>query len=101
VRGDAADNEQLETIGVRDRIHTLVCATSDAVKNVVITVSSRRMNDGLRIIASAGSRYRRAVECPVRSSSGLQAVGWLTPECRCRAGRRSGRVGNSAPDDAQ
>jgi voltage-gated potassium channel len=56
MRGDAADNELLETIGVRDRVHTLVCATNDAVRNVFITVSSRRMNDGLRIIASAGSR---------------------------------------------
>jgi len=56
MRGDAADNELLESIGVRDRVHTLVCATNDDVKNVFITVSSRRMNDGLRIIASAGSR---------------------------------------------
>jgi voltage-gated potassium channel len=46
----------LESIGVRDRVHTLVCVTNDDVKNVFITVSSRRMNDGLRIIASAGSR---------------------------------------------
>ncbi|MFN2273800.1 MAG: potassium channel family protein, partial [Anaerolineales bacterium] len=56
VRGDAADNELLETIGVRSRVHTLVCATNDAVRNVFITVSSRRMHKGLRIIASAGSR---------------------------------------------
>ncbi len=56
MRGDAADNELLETIGVRDRVHTLVCATNDDVKNVFITVSSRRMYEGLRIIASAGSR---------------------------------------------
>jgi voltage-gated potassium channel len=56
MRGDAADNDLLETIGVRDRVHTLVCATNDDVKNVFITVSSRRMNEGLRIIASAGSR---------------------------------------------
>jgi voltage-gated potassium channel len=56
MRGDAADNELLEAIGVRDRVHTLVCATSDDVKNVFITVSARRMNDGLRIISSAASR---------------------------------------------
>jgi voltage-gated potassium channel len=56
VCGDASDNELLETIGVRERVHTLVCATDDAVRNVFITVSSRRMNEGLRIIASATSR---------------------------------------------
>jgi len=56
IRGDAADNELLEAIGVRDRVHTLVCATSDDVKNVFITVSARRMNDGLRIISSAASK---------------------------------------------
>ncbi|MCB1869055.1 MAG: potassium channel protein [Gammaproteobacteria bacterium] len=56
VRGDAADNELLETIGLRERVHTLVCATSNDVKNVFITVSSRRMHEGLRIIACAGTR---------------------------------------------
>jgi voltage-gated potassium channel len=56
VRGDAADNELLESIGLRERAHTLVCATNDDVKNVFITVSARRMNDGLRIISMAGSR---------------------------------------------
>jgi voltage-gated potassium channel len=56
MRGDAADNELLEAIGVRDRVHTLVCATNDDVKNVFITVSARRMQDGLRIISSAASK---------------------------------------------
>jgi voltage-gated potassium channel len=56
VRGDAADNDLLETLGVRERAHTLVCVTADDVKNVFITVSARRMNDGLRIIARAGTR---------------------------------------------
>lgn len=56
VRGDAADNELLETVGLRERVHTLVCATNDDVKNVFITVSARRMRDGLRIIATAGSK---------------------------------------------
>jgi voltage-gated potassium channel len=55
VRGDAADNELLETIGLRERVHTLVCATNNDVKNVFITVSARRMNNGLRIISMAGS----------------------------------------------
>ncbi|MEJ2456030.1 MAG: NAD-binding protein [Candidatus Thiodiazotropha sp.] len=56
VRGDAADNELLESLGLHDRVHTLVCATNNDVKNVFITVSARRMNDGLRIISMAGSR---------------------------------------------
>jgi voltage-gated potassium channel len=56
VHGDAADNELLENIGLRDRVHTLVCATNDDVKNVFITVSARRMHDGLRIIARASSK---------------------------------------------
>jgi voltage-gated potassium channel len=56
VRGDAADNELLETLGVRDRAHTLVCVTGDDVKNVFVTVSARRMNEGLRIIARAGTK---------------------------------------------
>jgi len=56
VTGDAADNELLETLGIRKRAHTLVSVTNDDVKNVFITVSARRMNDGLRIISRAGSK---------------------------------------------
>jgi voltage-gated potassium channel len=56
VRGDASDNELLETIGLRDRVHTLVCVTNNDVKNVFITVSARRMHEGLRIIARGGSK---------------------------------------------
>ena len=56
VRGDASDNDLLETIGLRDRVHTLVCVTNNDVTNVFITVSARRMNTELRIIASAGSK---------------------------------------------
>ncbi|MEJ2590617.1 MAG: NAD-binding protein [Candidatus Thiodiazotropha sp.] len=56
INGDASDNELLETVGLRERVHTLVCVTNDDVKNVFITVSARRMNPGLRIIALAGSR---------------------------------------------
>ena len=56
INGDAADNELLETVGLRERVHTLVCVTNDDVKNVFITVSARRMNPGLRIIAVASSR---------------------------------------------
>jgi voltage-gated potassium channel len=56
VHGDAADNALLEAIGVRERAHTLICVTADDVKNVFITVSARRMNDGLRIIARAGTQ---------------------------------------------
>jgi voltage-gated potassium channel len=56
VSGDAADNDLLETIGLRERAHTLVCVTGDDVKNVFVTVSARRMNEGLRIIARAGNK---------------------------------------------
>jgi voltage-gated potassium channel len=56
IHGDAADNELLETIGLRERVHTMVCVTNNDVKNVFITVSARRMNPGLRIIAVAGSK---------------------------------------------
>lgn len=56
VCGDAADNDLLETIGVQERAHTLICVTDNDVKNVFITVSARRMNDGLRIIARARAR---------------------------------------------
>ena len=56
VCGDAADNDLLETIGVQERAHTLICVTDDDVKNVFITVSARRMNDGLRIVARARTR---------------------------------------------
>ena len=56
VCGDAADNDLLETIGVQERAHTLICVTDDDVKNVFITVSARRMNDGLRIVARARAR---------------------------------------------
>lgn len=56
VQGDAADNALLEAVGVRERAHTLICVTAEDVKNVFITVSARRMNEGLRIIARAGTR---------------------------------------------
>ena len=56
VCGDAADNDLLEALGVRDRAHTLVCVTGDDVKNVFITVSARRMNQGLRIITGARTK---------------------------------------------
>jgi len=56
VSGDASDNELLETIGLHDRVHTLICITNNDVKNVFITVSARRMHDGLRIISSAGTK---------------------------------------------
>lgn len=56
VCGDAADNELLESLGVRDRAHTLVCVTGEDVKNVFITVSARRMNEGLRIITGARTK---------------------------------------------
>jgi voltage-gated potassium channel len=56
VRGDAADNGLLESVGVRDRVHTLLCVTGDDVTNVFVTVSARRMNDGLRIIARSNKK---------------------------------------------
>ena len=56
VCGDAADNDLLETIGVQERAHTLICVTDNDVKNVFITVSARRLNDGLRIVARARTR---------------------------------------------
>ncbi|MCU7958845.1 MAG: NAD-binding protein [gamma proteobacterium symbiont of Bathyaustriella thionipta] len=56
VVGDASDNELLETIGLHDRVHTLICVTNNDVKNVFITISARRMNADLRIISRAGSR---------------------------------------------
>lgn len=83
VQGDAADNELLESIGVRDRVHTLICATSNAVKNVFITVSSRRMNEGLRIIASAGSKEesrKLALAGANHVVSPSQIVGYMAAE---------------------
>jgi len=56
VNGDVTDNRLLERVGVQDRIHTLVCITGDDVKNVFLTLSARRMNPGLRIIARAGKK---------------------------------------------
>ncbi|MCB1788311.1 MAG: NAD-binding protein [Chromatiaceae bacterium] len=56
VQGDAADNGLLEGIAKVDRAHTLVCVTNDDVKNVFLTVSARQLNDGLRIIARAGTK---------------------------------------------
>jgi voltage-gated potassium channel len=56
LRGNAADNTLLEAVGVRDRVHTLLCATGDDVINVFVTVSARRMNDGLRIISRANKK---------------------------------------------
>jgi voltage-gated potassium channel len=56
LRGNAADNALLESVGVRQRVHTLLCATGDDVTNVFVTVSARRMNDGLRIISRANKR---------------------------------------------
>lgn len=56
VHGDVTDNALLERIGVADRVHTLVCITGDDVKNVFLTLSARRMNEGLRIIARAGKK---------------------------------------------
>ena len=53
VCGDAADNELLESLGVRERAHTLICVTNDDVKNVFVTISARRLNEGLRIVARA------------------------------------------------
>jgi hypothetical protein len=55
-RAKAAVRNLLETVGLRDRTHTLVCVTGDDVKNVFVTVSARRMNDGLRIISRAGTK---------------------------------------------
>lgn len=56
VCGDVTDNALLERIGVPDRVHTLICITGDDVKNVFLTLSARRMNEGLRIIARAGKK---------------------------------------------
>jgi voltage-gated potassium channel len=58
VCGNAADNALLESVGVRERprVHTLLCATGNDVTNVFITVSARRMNDGLRIISRANKK---------------------------------------------
>lgn len=56
VHGDVTDNQLLERVGVPDRVHTLICITGDDVKNVFLTLSARRMNPGLRIIARAGKR---------------------------------------------
>ena len=56
VEGDVTDNTLLERIGVPDRVHTLICITGDDVKNVFLTLSARRMSDGVRIIARAGKK---------------------------------------------
>ncbi len=56
VCGDAADNELLESLGVRERAHTLICVTNDDVKNVFVTISARRLNEGLRIVARARNK---------------------------------------------
>jgi len=56
VCGNAADNGLLEAVGVRDRAGTLLVVTGDDVTNVFVTVSARRMNDGLRIIARANKK---------------------------------------------
>lgn len=54
--GDVTDNALLERVGMADRVHTLVCVTGDDVNNVYLTLTARRMNEGLRIIARAGKK---------------------------------------------
>ncbi len=56
VRGDVADGDLLERIGVPDRVQTLICVTGDDVKNVFLTLSARRMNQRLCIIARANRK---------------------------------------------
>lgn len=56
LRGDVTDNALLERVGIRNRVHTLICVTGDDVKKVSLTLSARRLNDGLRIISRAGKK---------------------------------------------
>ncbi len=57
IHGDASSNDTLRYAGIKRGAVAVICTTEDDVKNVYITLSSRRLNPKIMIISRANHKH--------------------------------------------